>query len=75
MTTLDKVAPGTQVRIVNIDGSVRLVTRLASVGLVPGAILQIERADRNRPVLVNERDTRLAVNRTDCVRIHVEEVA
>ena len=75
MTTFDKVAPGAQVRIASVDGSVRLVTRLASVGLVPGAVLRIERADRNRPVLVFERDTRLAVNRADCARISVEEVA
>ena len=75
MTTLDNVAPGARVRIERVDGDVRLVTRLSSVGLVPGAMVRVERSDRNRPVLVFERDTRLAINRQECARIQVEEVA
>ena len=75
MTTLDTVAAGAHVRIEQVDGDVRLLTRLSSVGLVPGATLLVERNDRNRPVLVFERDTRLAINRQESARIHVEEVA
>lgn len=75
MTTLDKVSAGMQVRIERVDGSVRLITRLTSVGLVPGAVVGVERNDRNRPVLVFERDTRLAINRQECAHIYVEEVA
>ena len=75
MATLDTVAAGAQVRIVQVDGDVRLLTRLSSVGLVPGATLLVERNDRNRPVLVFERDTRLAINRRECTFIKVEEVA
>ena len=75
MTTLDTVAAGAHVRIEQVDGDVRLLTRLSSVGLVPGATLLVERNDRNRPVLVFERDTRLAINRRECVFIKVEEVA
>ena len=75
MTTLDHVPAGSRVRIERVDGDVRLLTRLTSVGLVPGAIVMVERNDRNRPVLVFERDTRLAINRQECTRIQVEEVA
>ena len=75
MTTLDNIAAGAQVRIARVDGDVRLLTRLSSVGLVPGATVQVERNDRNRPVLVFERDTRLAINRQECAHIQVEEVA
>lgn len=75
MTTLDRVTAGKRVRIERVDGDVRLLTRLSSVGLVPGSTLQVERNDRNRPVLVFERDTRLAINRQECARIQVEEVA
>lgn len=75
MTTLDTVAAGANVRIEQVDGDVRLLTRLSSVGLVPGATLLVERNDRNRPVLVFERDTRLAINRRECAFIKVEEVA
>lgn len=75
MKTLDGVMPGKQVRIERVEGDVRLLTRLSSVGLVPGAVVQVERNDRNRPVLVFERDTRLAINRKECALIQVEEVA
>lgn len=75
MTTLDNIAAGAQVRIARVDGDVRLLTRLSSVGLVPGATVHVERNDRNRPVLVFERDTRLAINRKECAYIQVEEVA
>lgn len=75
MKTLDKTSPGARVRITRVDGDVRLLTRLSSVGLVPGATVHVERNDRNRPVLVFERDTRLAINREECKRIQVEEVA
>ena len=75
MKTLDNAAPGELVRIERVDGDVRLLTRLTSVGIVPGATVRVERADKNRPVLVNERDTRLAINRGECARITVEEVA
>ncbi|MBQ9317628.1 MAG: ferrous iron transport protein A [Atopobiaceae bacterium] len=75
MTTLDNIPSGARVRIERVDGDVRLLTRLSSVGLVPGATVLVERNDRNRPVLVFERDTRLAINRKECARIQVEEVA
>ena len=75
MATLDSIAAGKRVLITRVDGDVRLLTRLSSVGLVPGASLRVERNDRNRPVLVFERDTRLAINRQECRRIYVEEVA
>ena len=75
MTSLDHVPAGARVRIERVDGDVRLLTRLTSVGLAPGAVVRVERNDRNRPVLLFERDTRLAINRQECARIQVEEVA
>lgn len=75
MKTLDTVTPGTHVRVSHVEGDVRLLTRLSSVGIVPGCVLRVERNDRHRPVLVYERDTTLAINREECGRIQVEEVA
>ena len=75
MTTLDTIAPGTMARIERVEGNVRLLTRLSSVGLVPGSVVRVERNDRKRPVLVFERDTMLAINREESRRIFVEEVA
>lgn len=75
MTTLDTIAPGAKARIERVEGNVRLLTRLASVGLVPGSVIRVQRNDKKRPVLVFERDTILAINREESKRIFVREVA
>lgn len=75
MKTLDAAKAKERVRVSSIEGSVRLLTRLSSIGLVPGSVLEVVRNDRSRPVLVYGRDTLLAVSRKDSERIEVEEVA
>lgn len=75
MATLDEIGPGCEARVVGIDGNLRLLTRLSSVGIVPGGMVRVERNDKHRPVLVHERDTLLALNREEAQRIQVEEVA
>ena len=57
-----------QVRIGRIEGDVRLM-RLTSVGLVPGAVVRVERNDKSRPIVLFDCDTRLAINRQECARI------
>lgn len=75
MKHLGEVASRTRARITRIDGSVRLLTRLASIGLVPGSVVEVVRNDARRPVLVHERDTMVAINRLEAQHIMVEEVA
>ena len=75
MKTLDEIDSGTSVRVVGVDGNLRLLTRLSSVGIIPGGIVRVQRNDKRRPVLVYERDTLLALNREEASRIQVEEVA
>lgn len=75
MTTLNEIRSGTAVRVVGVEGNLRLLTRLSSVGIIPGGIVRVERNDKRRPVLVYERDTLLALNREEAGRIQVEEVA
>ena len=75
MATLDKARPGTLVQVKGVQGNLRLLTRLSSVGIVPGSIIKVERNDAHRPVLVYERDTLLALNRVEAANIQIEEVA
>lgn len=74
MSTLSSVAPGHSVRIRTIGGTQRLVSRLSSVGLIPGSVVEVRRNDAHRPVLVFGRDTLLAISRPDCAQIACEEV-
>lgn len=68
---LTEVRPGLHVRIESIDGDVRLLTRLSSMGMAPGASVKVVRNDRHRPVLVFGRDTLLALGRRDAARVEV----
>lgn len=75
MKTLNDIQPQTRACIAAIDGNVRLLTRLSSIGLVPGSTVEVVRNDKHRPVLVFERDTLVAINREEAGHIQVEEVA
>ncbi|MBQ9068429.1 MAG: ferrous iron transport protein A, partial [Eggerthellaceae bacterium] len=46
MKTLDAAKAKERVRVSSIEGSVRLLTRLSSIGLVPGSVLEVVRNDR-----------------------------
>ncbi len=74
METLKDVHAGALVQVLGMNGGLRLLTRLSSVGIVPGSVVKVERNDKNRPVLVYGRDTLLALNREEAGRIQVEEV-
>lgn len=75
MARLNEIGPGRKARVSGVEGNMRLLTRLSSVGIVPGSIVTVERNDKHRPVLVYERDTLLALNREEAGRVQVEEVA
>lgn len=72
---LSTAAAGSQVRVTNLGGDMRQLSRLASVGVIPGSVLQVRRNDRRRPLLVFSRDTLLALGRRGCDDIQVEEVS
>ncbi|MCR5094609.1 MAG: ferrous iron transport protein A [Lachnospiraceae bacterium] len=58
-----------------ISGDTRFVSRITSIGLTPGCRVRVVKNDRNRPMLIYSRDTMIALNRTDCDGIRVEEVS
>ncbi|EHF02240.1 hypothetical protein HMPREF1008_00645 [Olsenella sp. oral taxon 809 str. F0356] len=72
---LSKATAGSRVRVTRLGGDMRQLSRLASVGVIPGSVLQVRRNDRRRPLLVFSRDTLLALGRRGCDDIQVEEVS
>ena len=61
-------------RVTKVSGDTRFVSRITSIGLMPGCRVQVVKNDKNRPMLVYSRDTMIALNRNDCESIRVEEV-
>ncbi|MCR5762381.1 MAG: ferrous iron transport protein A [Treponema sp.] len=59
--------------IASVEGDARFVSRITSIGLTPGCAVQVIKNEKRRPVLVYSRDTMIALNRSECEWICVEE--
>ncbi|HAL03341.1 MAG TPA: ferrous iron transport protein A [Lachnospiraceae bacterium] len=60
--------------VTNIEGDSRFVSRITSIGLTPGCSVLVVKNDKKRPMLVYSRDTMIALNKSECKGILVEEV-
>lgn len=69
------VATGLSARIASVSGDDRFVSRVTAIGLTEGCAVEVLQNVRNRPVLVHVRDSDVALDRGDCMRIEVEVVA
>ena len=58
-------------RIQNIRGGHNFLSRLASLGFTPGARLQVVQNYGHGPIIVNVRDTRVALGRGEAAKILV----
>ena len=56
-----------------INGDTRFVSRITSIGITPGCKITIIKNEKHRPLLVYSRDTMIALNRSECENIMVQE--
>ena len=73
MKKLSELAKDKSGIIASINGDARFVNRIASIGLTPGCSVTVIKNEKRRPLLVFSRDTMIALNRTECSWIDVEE--
>ena len=59
--------------ITAVNGDSRFISRITSIGLTPGCTVTVIKNEKNRPLLVYSRDTMIALNRSECDLIEVEE--
>ena len=74
MGKLSDVAEHQEVKITSIDGDTRFLTRITSIGLTVGGIVQMVSNQKKRPLLVYSRNTLIAVNRKESEKIVVEVI-
>ena len=55
-----------------IEGDSRFISRIVSVGLMPGSSFTLLKNDGRSPILVFCRDTVIAVNHKECSQIFVK---
>ena len=70
--SLSAVGSGEHVRIHRIHGGHHFLSRLATLGFTPGARLRVVQNYGRGPIIVNLRDTRVALGRGEAAKIEVE---
>ena len=73
MKTLSKMKQGEEGVVTSVNGDVRYMSRITSIGITPGCTVRIIKNDRNRPVIVYTRDTMIALNEKECSNIEIKE--
>jgi ferrous iron transport protein A len=73
--SLSAVRSGEWVQINRMQGGRTFLSRLASLGFTPGARLKVVQNFGRGPIIVNLRDTRVALGRGEASRIVVEQLA
>jgi Fe2+ transport system protein FeoA len=71
---LSTVSPGESVQIQSLKGGHQFLSRLASLGFTPGARLTVVQNFGRGPIIVNLRDTRVALGRGEADKILVEPI-
>ena len=71
---LSAVRDGESVRVQGIEGGHYLLSRLASLGFTPGVSLRVVQNIGRGPLIVNLRDTRVALGRGEANKIVVQRL-
>jgi ferrous iron transport protein A len=73
MSRLSDIQTGNIVKVQEIQGDERLISRTSSMGIIVGSSIEILRNEKKQPMLLFCRDTMVAVNRRECEKIIVQE--
>ncbi|MCR5508767.1 MAG: ferrous iron transport protein A [Lachnospiraceae bacterium] len=72
MKKLSEIGKDSVAVIKTVNGDLRFMSRITSIGLTPGCTVTVIKNEKNRPLLVYSRDTMIALNRSECDMIEVE---
>ena len=71
---LTELAAGEQARVETIEGGANLMSRMASMGLTPGAEVTVMQNFGKRPLIVNVRYTFIALGRPEARSVQVSSL-
>jgi ferrous iron transport protein A len=74
MSRLSEILAGNVVKVQEMQGDERFLSRTSSMGIIVGSKIEILRNEKKQPLLLYCRDTMVAVNRKECEKIQVEVV-
>ncbi|HEY7322596.1 MAG TPA: FeoA family protein [Candidatus Binatia bacterium] len=71
--TLEQLPPGSRGIVRRLEGGRGLSSRLAALGVVVGSRVEVLENRGHGPMLVLVRDTRVALGRSEALKIFVEQ--
>jgi ferrous iron transport protein A len=71
---LVQLQPGTHGIVREVEGGRGIASRLAAMGLTVGAYIEVLENRGHGPLLVLVRDTRIALGRSEALKIVIEEL-
>ena len=69
---LNELVAGATGKVNSVTGTQEFQRRITAVGITPGCSFNIVQNEKKYPVLIDVRNTLLAVDRNDCSNIEVE---
>ena len=72
---LTQLAPGEQSTVAELRGGRSFVSRLATLGFTPGALLTVVQNYGRGPIIVRVRNTRIALGRGEALKVQVRKTS
>ena len=72
MKKLTQAESGEKGIIAKVEGEIRFLSRITSIGLTPGSPVTVILNEKKRPLLIYSRDTMIALNREECGKIQIQ---
>ncbi len=69
MKSMDQLKDGFSGTVVALQGDKRFINRITSIGIIPGSNFEVVQNPDNKPIIINSRDTMIAINSQDCKNI------
>ena len=69
---LNEIDAGNRGKVSKVSGTQEFERRITAVGITPGSMLSVIQNEKKYPLLIDVRNTLLAVDRNDCNNIEVE---
>ena len=69
---LNEIDAGNRGKVSKVSGTQEFERRRTAVGITPGSMLSVIQNEKKYPILIDVRNTLIAVDRNDCNNIEVE---
>ncbi len=70
-TTLDKITPGSTVRVISLSGGRHAREKLMGLGIVPGEQIKVRKSDNGGPLVIDIYGSKMVLGLGLAQKVHV----